>query len=777
MESRRVACPGWTWKKLQAAGIPASLGIAAVFFIASSAILMLRQEMVPYRPGQAVPYDIVSRVTFNYPDKNLYEQRKREAADAAPRVYTPTGTAWGDIDRALLQLPDRLPEFPSQPLPEDLRNVFDPGAVTALETFLSSEGRDAWAHRVNAYITSVRNYRISQNGANVVPIIVLPEAERWFDVKMEHPVRVGQQVVDSDLTFPNHLDTDPDPNRDLQHKEASFKYDELRDILRNLAKDQFRLALQPAIADFTLAQLANEPTDTLNDLLTTQAKNAAMDAVPPSAGDVLFVKGLPLVVKNPNRPDQLFTTDDWLLLRAENHAYLNSVKGFVLQSRLGEIGFCLLATIVLSAYLARVQPRVIRNHARAGAICLLLLSMLLLTQLSGISNSSLYLLGLAPTVLAAVILAIAYDARMAIAVASIEGMLATCALNEGIAFFLIMFVGSVTCCFLLDDIRSRSKLIEVGGVTALAMAAATAAASMLALDPPWLVLYNCAYAAAAGLGVGFVVLGILPFVEKAFRITTSMTLLELADVSQSLLRRLATEAPGTYNHSLQVATIAEAAADAIKANPLLCRVASYYHDVGKIQKAEYFIENQTGGENRHLNLNPSVSRMIIIGHVKYGVDLAREHNLPTSIISFIQQHHGTTLVEYFFHQARQRETKETGEEAQVSEYEYRYPGPRPRTREIAVVMLADAVESACRAMQEPTAARVETLVHELAMKRLLDGQFGECDLTMRDLETMERSMVKTVLSIYHGRIAYPSMATLTGVPLLPASAASAAKTA
>ena len=160
--------------------------------------------------------------------------------------------------------------------------------------------------------------------------------------------------------------------------------------------------------------------------------------------------------------------------------------------------------------------------------------------------------------------------------------------------------------------------------------------------------------------------------------------------------------------------------------------------------------------------------MIIVGHVKVGVELAREHNLPTSIIPFIQQHHGTTLVEYFYYQACKRETKETGEEAQVSEYEYRYPGPRPRSREVAVVMLADAVESACRAMQEPTAARVETLVHELAMKRLLDGQFGECDLTIKDLETMERSMVKSVLSIYHGRIAYPSMANITAVPLIAA---------
>jgi cyclic-di-AMP phosphodiesterase PgpH len=275
------------------------------------------------------------------------------------------------------------------------------------------------------------------------------------------------------------------------------------------------------------------------------------------------------------------------------------------------------------------------------------------------------------------------------------------------------------------------------------------------------IVRNALLSGAAGLTMGFVVLGILPFIEKSFRITTSMTLLELADASQPLLRRLSLEAPGTYNHSLQVATLAEEAAEAIGVNSLLCRVASYYHDIGKINKAEYFIENQSGGFNRHINLSPSVSLLIIIGHVKDGIELAREYNLPTSVFPFIQQHHGTTLVEFFYDQAcRQQELKQPDQPA-ISEMQYRYPGPKPKSKEIAVVMLADAVESATRAMSDPSAGRIEALVHELAMKRMLDGQFDDCDLTMRDLERMERSMVKTLLGIYHGRIAYPSRSATT----------------
>ena len=297
------------------------------------------------------------------------------------------------------------------------------------------------------------------------------------------------------------------------------------------------------------------------------------------------------------------------------------------------------------------------------------------------------------------------------------------------------------------------------------MMVATVAAGLITMDPVAFILKNCLYAGAAGIGAGFVTLGILPFIEKAFRITTSMTLLELADVSHPLLRRLSVEAPGTYNHSLQVATIAEAAAETIRVNSLLCRVASYYHDVGKINKPDYFCENQSGGANRHMNLSPSVSLLIIIGHVKDGVELAKEYNLPTSIIHFIQQHHGTTLVEFFYFQAcNQQETKAPDHPA-VSEVQYRYPGPKPRSRESAIVMIADAVESATRAMQEPTPTRIESLVEDIVMKRLLDGQFDECELTMHDIQQVQHSCVKSLLAIYHGRIPYPSTASMQGVAM------------
>ncbi|HEV8378669.1 MAG TPA: HDIG domain-containing protein, partial [Tepidisphaeraceae bacterium] len=179
--------------------------------------------------------------------------------------------------------------------------------------------------------------------------------------------------------------------------------------------------------------------------------------------------------------------------------------------------------------------------------------------------------------------------------------------------------------------------------------------------------------------------------------------------------------------------------------------------IGKMNKADYFVENQVDGRNRHINLTPSVSLLIIIGHVKDGVELAREYNLPPVIQSIIQQHHGTTLVEYFYHQA----CKNCGDDEQPPDVQYRYPGPKPRLRETAVVMIADAVESASRAMVEPTANRIETLVHDLIMKRLLDGQFDDADFTFSELQIVEKALVKALLAIYHGRMHYPSTAATT----------------
>jgi putative nucleotidyltransferase with HDIG domain len=253
---------------------------------------------------------------------------------------------------------------------------------------------------------------------------------------------------------------------------------------------------------------------------------------------------------------------------------------------------------------------------------------------------------------------------------------------------------------------------------------------------------------------GLLMLGLLPFIESMFGVQTELSLLELGDVAHPLLQELVRRAPGTYNHSINVASIAEAAAESIGAQGLLVRVGAYFHDIGKMLKPGYFVENQGHDANRHESLVPAMSTLIIIAHIKDGADLARQHRLPQSIIDFIEQHHGTTLVEYFYRRASER-NEANPDGGEVDESDFRYPGPKPQTREAAVLMLADAVESASRALVEPTPARIESLVHEIALKRLLDGQFDCCGLTLQELATVEDSLIKSLTAVYHGRIKYP----------------------
>jgi putative nucleotidyltransferase with HDIG domain len=211
---------------------------------------------------------------------------------------------------------------------------------------------------------------------------------------------------------------------------------------------------------------------------------------------------------------------------------------------------------------------------------------------------------------------------------------------------------------------------------------------------------------------------------------------------------------------MAVATIGETAADRIGANGLMVRVGAYYHDIGKMLKPQYFVENMTEGmPSRHAHLAPAMSTLIIIGHVKDGVDLARQHNLPQSLIDFIEQHHGTTLVEYFYREATKRADQQPDHKTDAEESSFRYPGPKPQTREAGVLMIADAVESASRTLIDPTPKRIEGLVEEITLKRLLDGQFDESSLTLSEIRMIEESLTKSLIGIYHGRIKYPEQRT------------------
>jgi hypothetical protein len=309
---------------------------------------------------------------------------------------------------------------------------------------------------------------------------------------------------------------------------------------------------------------------------------------------------------------------------------------------------------------------------------------------------------------------------------------------------------------LLKEIRTRLRMVEVGGVTALAAAVSASLVGLAQQEALRYVVKEAAFAALAALAGISIVLVLLPIIERAFRITTSLTLLEWADTSKTLLRELIENAPGTWQHSHLIGSMAETAAEDIGANGLLVRVGAYYHDIGKMCKPNYFVENQARKMNAHQGLAPTMSLLVILAHVKDGLALAREHGLPPALHPFIAEHHGTTVVRYFHSMAAQEARASGRDEREVSEAEFRYPGPKPRSAESAILMLCDGVEGAVRALAEPTPSRIETIVHEVVMARLLDGQFDDCDITLKELAKIEQSLVRGLCSIYHGRVAYPS---------------------
>lgn len=428
-------------------------------------------------------------------------------------------------------------------------------------------------------------------------------------------------------------------------------------------------------------------------------------------------------------------------------------------------------------YIHHFKPRLIQNQTRAMVLGSLFLLLLLAATMGILSANDCpwatsWATGM--TVMVAIVLTIVYDQRFALGMSLLFACLACLCAHflepspfhlMGLELLITQVAGVVTCCFSLREIRTRMKLLEVSTLTAAVVFIVACSGCVLARHQTplsWRQLYMIGgYHAGFAFLVGLFVQSFLPVIEKVFRVATSMTLLDYSDANQPLLKKLAMETPGTYTHSLMIGSIAEAAAEAIGANGLLCRVGAYYHDIGKINKPTYFTENEMGGESRHKELSPTMSLLVIIGHVKDGVEMAKEYKLPVVIRQFIETHHGTTLMEPFYHEAvklyeAQQANGGTKDTPPPRESEFRYAGPKPRTKEAAILMLGDAVEGAVRSLSEVNPSKVETVVHNIAMKRLQDGQFDECDITLRELSRVQAAMVKTISAHYHGRVAYPN---------------------
>lgn len=709
-----------------------ALLILVGFIAGAAALAVSTREQPKFVSGRVAGETRVARVDFEIQDLIATRQEREIVRRSTPRYYVANRAVLDAVQRSLEGLPTALADAESiDQVAEGIRDEFqldDTRLAAIRREATEGEASLRWRENVRDLASELRMMPLLDRDAYQLE---MQEANAQIELELwdsEQTVLLGKSLV------VNVAGAQLEPAMQRIVRRAGFT-----GVTRELIVDWLVRTAQP--------------TYTFDESKTGQRKEARAAAVPLQTtrkvrGDVLFRAGDVLT------PEQVATAV------REHDAFRASLSPENRWApRLAALGIVVLTVFAAAVYVAGYCPRLARNTTRIVVITgvsLVLLGGVALGAAGAPGMLTLWVV--AATVFFAMILTVAYEQRVALALTVLQALLFGLALDLSTATFAALLASAATAVWRLREIRQRNALVRAGVMTGFLSAAAFVLSGSLGGNASSLVELREIGLTAAQAGVGamsatVVLMTILPGVEKLFSITTGMKLIELRDPRQPLLRELQQRAPGTYSHSMTVATLAESAADAVGADGLEVYVGALYHDVGKMNKPDYFVENQPPGFNRHDKLSPTMSLLVIVGHVKDGVELAREYGLPRSLYHYIESHHGTTLVEYFYRQAQKRADL-SGEE-RPSETEYRYPGPKPRTREAAILMLCDAVESATRALTDPTPSRIEALVHELAMKRLTDGQFDESGLTFRELGRIEQRIAKTLSSIYHGRIAYP----------------------
>ncbi|MBL4699418.1 MAG: HDIG domain-containing protein [Phycisphaerales bacterium] len=714
--------------------------------------------------GQIMRQTRISRVEFNTLDVHQTQTRQEAARFNVPRIYSADITVLEELRADLVNLPKTLAGVGSlDEVSRDIRVRFglneesfaEISQITADEAKLSR-----WSTQVSTLNEILRRR----------PML---NRQTWQSATQEG---LNTQI---ELRYPSTIqatiqgDNSASEAGELISRDDAINIDNKELLISEIARIVRIAGFTKPINEIVNKRLLNDPRPTFrsNDTATEQQMDAAAKLIQPvrrtisigqriySRGDVLEQPAYELAI----RENQEYRTNGASLSRRWLAAF--SVYGMV-----GALG------LLLGGYITRYCPKIASKPARIGWMMGLIVLAIVIATIMGVVDPRYVWLGtITPIVLIAVLISIAYDQRTGLALTGIAALLVAMSLQVHTGLLVIMLIGIAGAIAQIGDLRERQTLIRMSILVAIGLSIAAMLDQLINLPTTGVggaavtsaILGAGAQSFMAGLLVGGIALFILPFIEKVFDITTGMTLIELRDPKQPILRELQQRAPGTYNHSLNVASIAESAAEAIGADALLTYVGCLYHDIGKMNKPMYFIENQSGGPNKHDKLTPAMSLLVIVGHVKDGSEMAREHGLPKSLRHFIEAHHGTTLVEYFYRRAREQASKadedrsaeqilQEAAEQLPDEVDYRYPGPRPRTKEVAITMLSDAVESATRTLTDPTPARIDALVRSLANKRLMDGQFDECDLTFNELSLICESISKTVASIYHGRIRYSS---------------------
>jgi putative nucleotidyltransferase with HDIG domain len=517
---------------------------------------------------------------------------------------------------------------------------------------------------------------------------------------------------------------------------------EIRAAARNRAVSQF--AGDPAAQAAAVAVAASfaRPNVLLDDVETEWRRNQARQAVIADVGEVK---------KNEKIVDAGERVSPSVLAKIRSLAALEGElrgPGDLFAPSLARITLLLLFVVAFAMYLRFEQPQMYRDNGLL-LLCALLASATL--GLAALVSRVFHLPEYAvPVMLAPLILSILFDKRLALVYSLLLVVAVSAVAEYRPAFVPVAAVGSIVAVYSVRRLRHRRHFYAALFSMAIAVALAVAAIGFGQQAPMRTVLRDVLAGVAGSAMSAFLAMILLPVVEAAFRVPSDITLLELSDLNRPLLRRLMMEAPGTYHHSLLVGSMAEAAAEAIGANSLRARVCAYHHDIGKLTKPEYYTENESGAVSRHARLAPSMSALVIKSHVTEGLELAQKEKLPPAVASVIPEHHGTTVMAFFYAKALELDPT-------TPDFDYRYPGPKPQSKETAVVMMADSIEGASRSLQSPTPARLRGLVNKIVDQRLHEGQLDECGLSLADLAKVREAYLQVLTGIFHVRVAYPEL--------------------
>ncbi|MBI4482326.1 MAG: HDIG domain-containing protein [Acidobacteria bacterium] len=713
---------------------------------AAVAVLLMRLEyrgFPSYAVGDIAREDIRASTDFTVEDRTATQLKARQAGEESPTVFDYDSNLVGTLER-------------------QIRGLFERGRALAREVRGSSQRRLRPTQRAELLA------KLGQEGALSVPQVTLQAlVSREFSADLEEQLiglirRVYQGGIASsrDLLLKaqargillrdiasggERLVSDVFSIKDLGQARVT-----VRDRIYELGvSPSERRALQPY-----LEQLLS-PDITFNRAETLARQGAAAGNVDPV---VIQVKKGKVIVR---QGDEI--TDPILVqleaLRRHQRAPNTGVQF---------AGFFLLAATflyLLWRYLALYPSRQISIRNQYLLVSLVLIVNLAVVRfflflLDGIASGSArpflqvaeHLYPAVPFAFGAILTTLLTTVHVAI-LFSLTLSLLVGALTGQVPLTVYCLVGCFAALYGIHHYRERSIMLKAGLLVGSVNVVTMVTLDLVSLQPSpgSFLAWKMVPSFSGGIVAAMMAAPILPLLETLFHVTTDIRLLELSNLDTPILRQLAVEAPGTYHHSIVVGTLAEAAAKAIGANPLLARVGAYYHDIGKMLKPEYYVENQLHGDNKHEQLSPRLSRLIILNHVKGGLQMAREMGLAPPIRDMIPQHHGTRLMTYFYEKEREQATGQ----GEVSENDFRYLGPKPQSKEAAILMLADGVEAASRTLKEPTPAQLNTVARKIATAVITDGQLDECDITLREVDLIRESFLKVLMGIFHHRIAYP----------------------